>query len=236
MKTDIAYIYILKDPVDNTVRYVGKTINPKYRLNEHINESKKYEHHRARWIRKLTANNKKPILEIVKICPLVEFEKYETYFIQLYKSRKLTNSDNTGQGSVGRRRSIIDKSIKKISKQVYQFDLSGNSIGEYASTRDASRKLKLSHSNISRCCNGIFKHTGGYIFSYDKNIQIIPVLYPNGTRKKIIEVDLNGVIIAEWNSIMDCSRSTSIDNGSISRVCNKLLPKIKGRVFKFCLD
>jgi len=231
MKTDIAYIYILRDPIDNEIRYVGKTINPKRRLAEHIAECKRYNHHRAKWIKKLILNRQKPILEIVKICPLSEFEKYETHYIKLYKSRKLTNSDSTGQGSSGRRKSIIKKSIKKISRNVYQFDLVGNFMGEYISVRDASRRLHINHTLIVRCCNKEYKHTSGFIFSYTNEINI--VTNPNAVKKKIIEVDMNNNIIGEWCSLMDCSRSTSIDSGNLSKVCSGKLPKIKGRIFKF---
>ena len=89
------------------------------------------------------------------------------------------------------------------------------------------------HSHISRCCNGIFKHTGGYIYSYDKNSKIEKVLIPNSVRKFVIEIDKNGNIINEWKSLMDCSRETKIDNGNISRVCNDKLKSTKGRIFKF---
>jgi len=35
-KAGTTFIYILKDPITNEIRYVGKADNPKVRLNEHI--------------------------------------------------------------------------------------------------------------------------------------------------------------------------------------------------------
>ena len=233
MKTDIAYIYALIDPYDEIVRYIGKTIHPSKRINEHIRESKKYNHHRAIWIRSLLKKDKKPILKVLKICPLSEFIIYETKFIQLYKSDKLTNSDESGSGNTNRKREIVEEAAKKHSKKVYQFDLSGNYIQEFKSTRDAARKMNTLHSHISRCCNGIFKHTGGFIYSYDMNSKIEKVLIPNAIKKPIIEVDYYGNIINEWKSLMDCSRDTKIDNGNISRVCNGTRNNVKGRIFRF---
>ena len=233
MKTDIAYIYGLVDPRDNSIRYIGKTVYPKNRLSGHINESNKFNHHRSKWIRSLLKLNLKPKLLVLKICPLSEFEKYETEYIKLYQSKKLTNSDETGQGSTGRKRIIIENSIKKISRIVYQFNINSEFICEFKSTRDASRKLNLSHAGISRCCNKILKHTGGFIFSYNKESKIEPILNPNSIKKEVIEIDRNGKEINKWKSLMDCSRDTKIDNGNLSRVCNNKKRSIKGRIFKF---
>lgn len=231
--TEIAYIYALLDPITLDVRYIGKTINPKGRLKGHINETKYYDHYRSRWIRSLLKDNLEPIIKILKICPLSDFVKYESEFIKKYKSDKLTNSDETGQGNVGRRKDIIDNASKKISKIVYQYDLDGNYINEYKSVREAGRVLNIYHSYISRCCNGEYKHTNEFIFSYIKLDKVNKILNPNAVKKSIIEVDLNDLIIGTWNSLMECCRDTGIDNGNLSRVCNGKLPHIKGRYFKF---
>lgn len=233
MKTDIAYIYALVDPRDEMVRYIGKTICPSKRLSSHINESKKYKHHRAKWIRSLLKEDMKPIFKILKICPLSEFTIYESEFIKFYKSDKLTNSDESGSGNINRKREIIENAIDKIRKKVYQFDLDGNYIQEFKSTRDAARRMNTLHSHISRCCNGIIRHTGGFIYKYNRNPKIEKVLIPNAVKKPIIEVDSDGNIINEWGSLMDCSRDTKIDNGNISRVCKGQLKWTKGRFFRF---
>jgi len=232
MKTDIAYIYALIDPRDNQIRYIGKTISPKSRLKSHITECRTADHYRARWINILVALDIRPIMKILKICPLVDFVKYETYYIKLYKDNKLTNSDETGQGNVNRHKEIIDKAAEKISRIVYQYDLDGNFIEKYKSTRDAALKLSLSHSNISRCCNGISKHAGGFIFKYNQAL-VEKVINPNALRKKIVEIDKSGNIISMWDSIMECSRDTKVDHGNLSRVCNGKRGSVKGRFFKF---
>jgi len=231
MKTDIAYIYALLDPRDNSVRYIGKTINPKDRLRQHL-YCKKEHNYRSIWINSLIKKNLKPLMKILKICPLTEFVKYETEFIRLYKDSKLTNSDETGQGNINRKREIIDRAIKKISKIVYQYDLNGDFIQKFKSVRFAAEVLELSHSNISRSCNGIFSHTGGFIFRF-KKVAVKKIDNPNAVRKCVVEIDEFGNIIEKWDSIMDCSRSTKIDNSNISRVCNEKMKSIKGRYFKF---
>jgi hypothetical protein len=232
MKTDIAYIYALLDPRDNEVRYIGKTINPTKRLSEHLADSKREYNYRSMWIKSLLKENLKPLIKFLKVCPLSDFVKYETEYIKLYKNDKLTNSDETGQGSVGRRQEIIDKVSKKMGRIVYQYDLDGNFIKEYKSVRDAAKLLSLSHSNISRSCNGISKHAGGFIFRYDK-VFVEKLNDPNAVRKLVVELDELGNEIGKWGSIMDCSRDTKIDNSNISRVCNGVRKSTGGRYFKF---
>jgi hypothetical protein len=233
MKTDIAYIYALIDPIDTSVRYIGKTVTPNKRLSEHISECKNVRHRRANWINSLLIKNIKPEMIILKICPLSEFEKYESEFIKFYKSNNLTNSDENGQGNKNRKRDIIDRIAKKLSKKVYRFDLGGNFIDEYVSVRDAGRKLNINHSHIVRCCNGVIKHTNKFIFKYDRNSSFDKVSIPNAVKKEIVEIDLNLNIIGKWKSLMDCSRETGIDNGNLSRVCNGKKSHIKGRYFTF---
>lgn len=231
MKTDIAYIYGLVDPETNKIRYIGKTINPKYRLSGHINESLKTRTHKCSWIRNLLKRNLKPILKIIEICSLENFEEREAYHISLYGFNELTNSDERGQGNKSRRRELIENAKYK-NKKVYQYRLSGEFIKEYKSVREASRRLSISHANITRCCNKIANHASGYIFSYKEEI-VDPILRPNATKKSVVEIDDKGNIIKEWKSLMDCSRDTGIDNGNLSRVCNNIIKYIKNRRFCF---
>lgn len=51
-------------------------------------------------------------------------------------------------------------------KKVCQYDLQGNFIKEWESVVEASKKLKLSQGNISSCCRGERKTTGGYMWKY----------------------------------------------------------------------
>ena len=232
--TEIAYIYALLDPRDNQVRYIGKTTQPTKRLKSHISECKSIKslHYRAMWIKSLLKKELLPIIKFLKICPLSDFEKYETEYISIYKSDKLTNSDETGSGNTGRKKEVLDRQSKSSGRIVYQYDLDGKFIKEYQSVRFAADCLNLSHSNISRSCNGISKHAGGFIFRYEK-VNVEKLENPNAVKKSVIEIDTLGKEIGRWNSIMECTRLIGIDNSNISRVCNGERKSIKGRYFKF---
>ena len=110
--------------------------------------------------------------------------------------------------------------------------MNGKFIKEYRSVREAAKELNTNHANISRCCNGEYKHTQGFIFRYEK-VEVVEVKNPNGVKKIVIEIDESGNKINEWNSIMECAKSTGIDSGNISRVCNGKSPHIKRRRFIF---
>lgn len=53
-----------------------------------------------------------------------------------------------------------------VHKEVIQYDKNGNFIKEWESITEASQKLNLQISNISKCCSGGLKTTGGYIWKY----------------------------------------------------------------------
>lgn len=231
---EIAYIYGLIDPRDGEIRYIGKTKNPKTRLSGHITESKKNnsDNYRLKWLRKLSKLGLSPGIIFLKICQVDDFEKYETEYIKKYSNNRLTNSDDTGQGNKNRKREILDRQSQKLGKKVFQYELNGIFIKEYRSARQAASELKTNHANIVRCCNGLYKHTLGFIFSYEKK-DVIKVSNPNAIKKSVIEIDEFGNQINIWISLMDCSKDTGIDNGNLSRVCNGKISSIKSRYFKF---
>jgi predicted GIY-YIG superfamily endonuclease len=48
---EIKYIYVLKDPRDNSVRYVGMTKDPKKRLKGHCDDRKRKNNKKSTWNR-----------------------------------------------------------------------------------------------------------------------------------------------------------------------------------------
>lgn len=231
------FIYCLKDPRDNLVKYVGKSNNPKKRLKEHISESKTKKTKKERWINKLLKLGIEPTLEILKEINVGESLIWEPFFIKKFKQEGniLVNDDENGLGTAGGKGKKILKKIQEQSKiKVNQYDTNGNFIQSFESFRDAGKSLNINHGNISRCCSGIYKHTGGYIFKKENDKENINSLkHINARPKIVIEFDLNGNKINEYKSISEASKQTKIDSGNISKVCNNKLSKIKNRKFKF---
>lgn len=55
------------------------------------------------------------------------------------------------------------------SKKVIQYDLNGDFIKQWNSTREIENNLKLNHTCISDCCNGKQKTAYGYIWKYKED-------------------------------------------------------------------
>lgn len=54
----------------------------------------------------------------------------------------------------------------KTGKKLIQKDLLGNTIKVFNSTRQASLELGINQGNISMCCNGKRKSSGGFLWQY----------------------------------------------------------------------
>ena len=59
-----------------------------------------------------------------------------------------------------------ERSAKKRSKAVLQFDLQGILIKEYSSTKQVERELGFGQGNIVNCCKGKLKQAYGYKWRY----------------------------------------------------------------------
>lgn len=93
------FIYALSCPLTSNVRYIGKTNNLNKRLSSHLCKSNlKKTTHKNNWINSLLNKNMKPIISILDIVPIDEWEFWEKFWIELFKTWgiKLTNSTNGG--------------------------------------------------------------------------------------------------------------------------------------------
>lgn len=121
------YIYTLKDPDTQQVKYVGKTKRPKRRLSEHtykkLLETKKT--HLAYWLLSLLKDDKKPIMDIVAETE-GDWQTLEQEWIKKFPN--LCNHTQGGEGCHGykqppehrekRRQSMLGKNKgKKLSEE-----------------------------------------------------------------------------------------------------------------------
>ena len=72
----------------------------------------------------------------------------------------MTHKENMNWGTA------IERSSKKRSKSIIQFDRQGNFIAEFDSLSDASKQLNINKGNISSALKGRIKTAGGYIWKY----------------------------------------------------------------------
>lgn len=96
-------IYGLWCPLAREIRYIGKSADPRRRLSAHISGAARgaYNHHTARWLRKLAASELRPALVILQAVQAGErWQELERQAIAeaLSAGVKLTNSTAGGEG------------------------------------------------------------------------------------------------------------------------------------------
>ena len=241
-------IYVLKDPRNNEIRYVGRTSQPlNYRLKAHIGEARKHIKHVSNWIRSLTKLNLCPVIEELDSSTWSESAYLEVWYISLIKSwgYKLCNHTEGGEGAVGNIRSTKTKlkhlnSIMSKAKKVYQYKLDGTLIKEWLHAKEASNGDINRYNGIMHVCSGKRRTYHGFIWSYDlrndlawQYKEIITTVRPivhKFTGKRVICNFRNGSI-KKFKSILEAATYFNCSELTISELCNgnrsKSLTKIR---------
>lgn len=89
------YIYALKDPRNNKLRYIGKSVALLKRYFQHLKDSG--DTRKARWIRKLLSLGLKPDVISLEICDNNNWQEKEKFWIAHYK-KDLFNHTPGGEG------------------------------------------------------------------------------------------------------------------------------------------
>lgn len=87
-----------------------------------------------------------------------------------YRVKEICNELNISRSSVERNLtkgniSLEERKIRS-SKSIYQYDLDGNFIQEWATASEASKTLNINLSHIGQVCKGKAKTAGGFIWKY----------------------------------------------------------------------
>lgn len=96
------FIYALVDPENGDIRYIGKSIRPEQRLQNHMNEVSNC--HRSHWLQSLKKNGQKPDLLILEeIRGEFPWQESEKYWIARGRREgwPLTNNTAGGDGVTG---------------------------------------------------------------------------------------------------------------------------------------
>jgi hypothetical protein len=100
-KNTTVYIYALVDPRTDTVRYIGKSVEPEQRFYSHLWAAKKTEKQFRvlRWIRTLLSQSVEPVMWIIEETTPELWEERERYWISHYGGfENLTNLTEGGNG------------------------------------------------------------------------------------------------------------------------------------------
>ena len=168
-----------------------------------------------------------------------EAENFEKLLIKKLKTyqRNIGYNIDLGGNSLGSLSKEHKLKIKKANTgdKVAKYDLSGNILATYKDSEEACKKENIPKSSLQSCCNGHSKTCHGYIWRYFKEIpqQQINVGNLNKGNKKVVQYDLNGNFIAEFNSMQEASLRTGIDANAISHCCRGVRKSVKNFIWKY---
>lgn len=160
MENNNLFIYCVKDPITNEIRYIGQTSRGKKRFYQHIRASKYKNQPICCYIKSLISKNLKPIFEVIEYCTLDNIDDKEMYYISLYKSDKLLNLTDGGKTTRGYKmpRHIVErlKSLpkppsywknKKLPEDI-KLKISKSRIGKY--TKDNNSFYGKKHTEVAK--------------------------------------------------------------------------------------
>ncbi len=96
-------VYALSDPRTKEVRYIGVSVRPKARYNEHLSRAVKGGNtHRDCWIRSLLIQEIRPDYSVLEVTTADNWQERERFWIAEYRSSgHLTNLTDGGDGLPG---------------------------------------------------------------------------------------------------------------------------------------
>lgn len=184
------FLYTLRCPKTNIVKYVGITKDPVGRYRKHLNPRSTTL--KNNWIKSLKNKGLKPLMVISDSSDTRDgINKKEIYWIIKYREwgfelKNMTSGGDGGDTFTGKKHtdeaknkiSIANKGRKRADvtnvskrKKVAQIDFNTNEIiSVFDSVRVASERTNSSRTNISKMANGTIKPTvkkvGGYVWKY----------------------------------------------------------------------
>jgi group I intron endonuclease len=211
-------IYILRDPISNEIRYVGKTKgNLKSRLSNHLSDKRVC--HRTSWIKKLQSLDLKPIMEVIdKTNDYEHSSVLEMHYIKKYREEgcKLVNSTDGGEGTLGR---IVSEKQKKEQSD----KLKGKMVKEknpfYKKTHTSETKEKMRKSKLGKKMSEETRKKMSELKKGKKPSQKMLDKSVEVTSKKVLQYTMDLQLVKEWKSLSEAGRN-GFDQGKISLCCN----------------
>ena len=128
-----------------------------------------------------------------------------------------------------------------LRKEVCQYSVEGLFIRSWECAKRAGEDLCIPESSIRQCCKGKIKTSGNYVwryFSETKGENIHPVKKNSGGQNKqpVLQFDLLGHFIKEWESATQAFSELGINNSMIIRCCKGRLNTAGGYIWKYAKE
>lgn len=139
-------------------------------------------------------------------------------------------------------KNLIDY-IERCKKAIKVYDKNGY-ICSYPDIHSAARELNLEATNICKVLKNKFKTCGKFTFCYENESLTQNDLLNKYTLAKsnnrhtpyynpIIQIDKDGSILKEFDSVKNAAKEYGLDDSSICKVCRGKLKQTKGYIFRY---
>lgn len=180
-------VYIISSIIHDDRIYIGSTINFNKRISSHINDLKANRHHSITLqrhfnlygiddiyfyiVEELKQEDNMCEIEQFYIDNLKPFFNTSTFAVDLSNRNHNRAAWNKGMTNLPKQeKSRIDHRVHKATiskyKPISQFDLYGNLINNWESTKAAANFLDVDEANISQCLTGRNKTAYKFIWKY----------------------------------------------------------------------
>ena len=207
MAERIVDIYVLKDPETSIIYYVGRSVNIKTRYRQHIflaRRSKK-KNRKDAWILSILNKGLKPLIEIIESVPEEICVEREIFWIDtLGKTIKLKN----------------DRDIKYENSYYIFSDKSRKKMSESQKGNRNKKGKKLTKEQSYNCGNA----RRGKKQSYGEKLKRF---------KRVIQYDMNGDFIREWESVSSAANNIGTTQGTISLAASGKRKSSHGFIWKY---
>lgn len=212
------FIYMLVEPETFLVRYIGKSNNPNYRYNSHYSEKLKIKENgkylpnrKISWIKSLKTKGLKPELVVIDKVSNKEWQFWETYYISLYRSWgfDLVNVRDGGCGHDGLRGDNNPAKRPEVREKISKAKL-GSKNAMYGKTN--STTWKMGHKPWNQ---GLTEETS-------KSLKLRSEIKKNvkeNLHKPVLQFNLQGNLIKEWDSMLKASQEYNISTYIICKYC-----------------
>lgn len=234
----ICYIYGLKNPLTDEIRYIGKTIQElSIRLSHHISSAKKgLKYYVYNWIRKLLREGVTPELELLEMGLHRDCLVKEKEYIKKYGDRlcNTTNGGESGRLNSNYKWSDTTRELRRrnaISTRKYNLlilDTKLNIIRHFTSRLLLKEYLNIRHSALNNLLANRNLFRKSYYIIRAKDLEQLKKENESGKiRHRKIQIS-NDKVCKVFNTQKDCANYLNISRGGLSLIVNKKTPNHTG--------
>lgn len=194
----------------NNKQYIGQSIDIETRWQQHKTSNKNYILYQA--FKKYGLENFS--FEIIEECSKEKLDEREQYWIK-YCNTLTPNGYNMTSGGESCGHEQLEKSVQ-------QYTLEGKYVQQFNSIKEAERVTGIDNANISACCKhkSHYCTAGGFQWKYTDDNTVIKK-YSNKQLKPVLQYDLQGNFIKEFDSVSEAAKAVNRTTTNISSACKR---------------